>query len=172
MWILGAHNFTLSPDQGPVPFPFTELHRSVKMSQPGPRQTKKQKKALVFRAGKKKNRVLDDEDAFGFPVDENQDLAGLTSLPLEVEKVSTGGKAGSRKGEAQRIGHHQVQPGGSKKRKREGEDAVGEKPPKKSRVRPVAPDSGVEEEGCQESVVVKKKGQPQRFILFIGTFWL
>jgi hypothetical protein len=144
------------------------------MSQPGPRQTKKQKKALAFRTGQKtgkKKKVIDDDDALGFPVDENQDLAGVADLPLEAEEVPTGGRSGGRKGKAQDTGHHQVQPGGSKKRKREGEDDVEEKPRKRTKAHPVVSKSGVEDdEECQE--LKKKKAQPQRFILFIGAFLL
>jgi hypothetical protein len=145
------------------------------MSQPRPRQTKKQKKALAFRTrqktGKKKNNDLEsDEDALGFPVDENQDLAGLADLPLEVEEIPAGGRPGGRKGKAQDGGQRPAQPLGSKKRKREGEDSVvevEEKARKKSKVQPTAPESGVE---GQNSAVVKKGTQPQRFILFIGAF--
>lgn len=144
------------------------------MSRPGPRQTKKQKKSLAFRTrqktGKKKNEALDDEDALGFPVDENQDLAGLAGLPLEAEEVSPGCSSGGRKGKAQDIGHHKAQPDDPRKRKREGEDIIEEKPRKKPRVRPVASESGVEDDSCPKTVEVKKGVQPQRFILFVGTF--
>jgi hypothetical protein len=145
------------------------------MSQPRPRQTKKQKKALAFRtrqkSGRKKNNDLEgDEDALGFPVDENQDLAGLADLPLEVEEIPAGSGPGGRKGKAQDDGQRQAQPLGSKKRKREDKDSiveVEEKTRKKAKVQPTAPGSGAED---QVSAVVKKKTQPQRFILFIGAF--
>lgn len=142
------------------------------MSQTGPRQTKKQKKSLAFRtrqkAGKKKNEVLYDEDALGFPTDENQDLAGFADFPLEAEEVSAGGTSGGQKGEAQDIGDRKAQPDGSKKRKREDEDVL-EKPRKRSKTHSMALESDIEGENCQETVEVKKV-QPQRFILFIGTF--
>jgi len=147
------------------------------MSQPGPRQTKKQKKALAFRTrqktSKKKNKDLDDddEDALGFPIDENQDLAGLAGLPLEAEEISAKDGSGGRKGKAEGGGQRQHQPNGSKKRKREGEEVVEEKPLKKSKAQPtVTLESGVEDDDDQKTVEVKKKVQPQRFILFIGAF--
>ena len=144
------------------------------MSQAGPRQTKKQKKSLAFRTrqktGKKKRNVIDDDEALGFPVDENQDLVGFAGLPLEAEEVSAGGRSGGRKGKAQDVGHHQVQSDGSKKRKREGEDAAEEKPRKLPKAQSVASGPGVEDEGYQETAEVKNKLQLQRFILFIGTF--
>jgi hypothetical protein len=142
------------------------------MAQPGPRQTKKQKKSLAFRTRQKtgKKKVLDDEDAMGLPVDENQDLAGLAGLPLEAEEISAGGKSGGRKGKAQDIGHHQPQPDGSKKRKTVGEDVFEEKPQKRTKAQPVAPESAVEDDDCQKAAELKKEVQPQRFILFIGTF--
>ncbi|KAF9654394.1 hypothetical protein BDM02DRAFT_3106767 [Thelephora ganbajun] len=139
------------------------------MPQPGPRQTKKQKKALAFRTRQKtsKNKDLDDdEDALGFPVDENQDLGGLAGLSPEVGEVSAGGRPGDRKGKAE--GGGQCQPDGSKKRKREGEQVAEEKPRKKSKTRPTVLESGVEDGNDQETAEVKKKVQPQRFILFLG----
>ena len=151
------------------------------MSQPGPRQTKKQKKALAFRTrqktGKKKNRKdVDDEDPLGFPIDENQDLGGLADLPPEAPEVSTYGGSDGRKGKAEGDGQRQVQSGGSKKRKREreGEEVVSEKPRKKSNVhvQPAVTESSVEGGDVGEATKVKKEvqQQQQRFILFIGTF--
>lgn len=143
------------------------------MPQPVPRQTKKQKKALAFRTrqkpSKKENKDLDDEDALGFPIDENQDLAGLATLPLEAEEVCKGGMQGGRKGKAEDGGQHQSQPSGSKKRKREGEEGAEENSRKKSKAQPAVLESGVEDDEAQKAVEVKKKVQPQRFILFIGT---
>lgn len=144
------------------------------MVQPGQRQTKKQKKALAFRTrqkvGKKNNKAPNDEDVLGFPIDENQDLAGLAGFPLEAEEVSAGDRQGDRKGKAQDTGHHQAQlPDGSKKRKRGGEDVLQEKPQKKSKAQSVALEPGVEDGDHQKAVELKKGVQPQRFILFIGT---
>lgn len=142
------------------------------MSQPSPRRTKKQKKALAFRTrqrtAKAKDRVL-DEDALDFPIDENQDLAGLAGFPLEVEEVSGGDRSRGREGKAQDVGHHQAQPESSKKRKREAEDAVEEKPGKRTKGQPLASESGVDDDNCQKTVEVTKEVQHQRFILFIGT---
>jgi len=144
------------------------------MSQPGPRQTKKQKKALAFRTrqktGKKKRKDLDDEDTLDFPIDENQDLGGLAGLPLEAGEVSKGGRSDGRKGKAEDDSQRQVQSSGSKKRKREGEEAVSEKPRKKSNVQPAVTESGVEDGDVGEATKVKKEVQQQRFILFIGAF--
>lgn len=141
------------------------------MSQPW--QTKKQKKALAFRTrqktGKKKNKDLDDEDGFGFPIDENQDLAGLADLPPETEEVFAGGRPGGRKDKAEDGGQHQAQTAGSKKRTREDEEVIEEKPRKKSKIQPTVPDSGVEDDDAQKAVGMRKV-QPQRFILFIGAF--
>lgn len=170
MWLLllDAYRFTFSPDQGLVP----SRSGNVNMQQQlGLRQTKKQKKALAFRTGQKtgkRKKVLDDEDVLGFPVDEDQDLAGLADLPPEVEEVSGGGRSGSRKGKAQDVGHRQAQSEGSKKRKRAGGDDVEEKPRKRSKAHPVASKSDIEDDEDRQEV--EKKAQPQRFILFIGMF--
>lgn len=141
------------------------------MSQSGPRQTKKQKKALAFRTrqttGKKKGKDFDDKDALDFPIDENQDLAGLEGLPLETEEVVTSGRTGGRKGKAQDNGGGQAHLVDSKKRKREVEDVVQEKPRKKSKVQPATLESDDEGDDGQKAVEAKEK-QPQRFILFIG----
>jgi len=145
------------------------------MSQPGQKQTKKQKKALAFRTRQKtsKKKDLDDEqDALDFPIEENQDVAGLADLPLETEEVSAGGRSGGRKGKAKDGGQHQPQPEGSKKRKREGEEVVVEKPRKKSKAHPTVSAPGVEDDDGQKVAEVKERAQPQRFILFIGTFGL
>ena len=145
------------------------------MPQPSQRQTKKQKKALAFRtrqkAGKRnsKNFDDDDEDALDFPVDENQDLAGLAVLPLEAEEVSAGNRSGGQEGKAPDGDKRQAQSDCSKKRKREGEDAVDGKPRKKSKVQPKVLEQSVEGDDGREMAKVKtKKEQPQRFILFIG----
>jgi len=146
------------------------------MSQPGPRQTKKQKKALAFRTRqkKKKNRkdVDDDEDPLDFPIDENQDLGGLAALSPEAAEVSIRGRSDGRKDKAEGDGQRQVQSRGSKKRKREGEEVVSEEPRKKSnvRVQPAVAESGVEDGDVGEATKVKEEVQQQRFILFIGTF--
>ena len=144
------------------------------MTRPGQKQTKKQKKALAFRTRQKtskKNKNLDDEgDALDFPIDEIQDLAGLAGLPLDAEEVSASGRSGGRKGKAADGGQHQPQPEGSKKRKREGEEVVEEKPRKKSKARSTVLESSVEDDDGPASVGVKEKVQQQRFILFIGTF--
>ena len=144
------------------------------MTRPGQKQTKKQKKALAFRTRQKtskKNKKLDAEgDALDFPIDEIQDLAGLAGLPLDAEEVSASGRSGGRKGKAADGGQHQPQPEGSKKRKREGEEVVEEKPRKKSKAQSTILESGVEDDKGQKSVGVKERVQPQRFILFIGTF--
>jgi len=143
------------------------------MSQPGQKQTKKQKKAVAFRTRQKtskKNKGLDDDrDALDFPIEENQDVAGLADLPLEAEEVSAGGRSGGRKGKAKDGGQHQPQPEGSKKRRREGEEVVEEKPRKKSKAQPTVSGSGVEDDDGQKATKVKERAQPQRFILFIGT---
>ena len=140
------------------------------MSQPSPKQTKKQRKAFAFRTrqrtGKKKNKDLDDEDVFNFPMGENQDLGGLAVLPLEAEEVSTGGRPGSRKSEAEHGGKHQAP---SKKRKREGEEVTEQRPQKKSKAQQAALESCVEGGNVEKSAEVKK-AQSQRFILFIGSF--
>ena len=138
------------------------------MSQPGPRQTKRQKKALAFRTRQKKNRNLDDEDAFGFPIDENQDLVGLADLPLEAAEVPAGGTSGSQKGKAEDDGRRQAQSTRSKKRKREGEEVAEEKSQKRSKVN--VRSAGVKGGDVEEKVEAKKRAQPQRFILFIGVF--
>ena len=168
---IGAHYLLSSPITAPFPFP---LIKSGRMSQSVPKQTKKQKKALAFRTrqktGKKKNKDLDDEDALDFPIDENQDLGGLAVLPLEAEEVCADGRSGGRKGKAESGGQRQVQSGGSKKRKREGEEAVGGEPQKKSKAQPTVLESGVEDSNVEETTEVRKKVQPQRFILFIGAF--
>lgn len=147
------------------------------MPQLGQKQTKKQKKALAFRTrrktSKKKNEDLDDDgDALGFPIDENQDLAGCAVLPLEAEEVSAGGRPGGRKGKAEDGSQHQLQSGGSKKRKRESGEVAEEKPRKKSKAQSTVLELGVEEDDGQKSAEVKEKAQPQRFILFIGAFRL
>jgi len=148
------------------------------MSQPGPRQTKKQKKALAFRTrqktGKKNRKDVDDEDTLDFPIDENQDLGGLADLPPEAPEVSACGGSDGRKGKAEDDSERQVQSGGSKKRKREreGEEVVSEKPRKKSNVhvQPAVTEPGVEDGDVGEATKVKKEVQQQRFILFIGAF--
>jgi len=145
------------------------------MSQPGQRQTKKQKKALAFRTrqktSKKKHKDLDDDqDALDFPIEENQDVAGLADLPLEAEEVSTGDRSGGRKGKAKDGGQHQPQPEGSKKRKREVQEVVEEKPRKMSKTHSTLSGSGVEDGDGQKPAGVKDRVQPQRFILFIGAF--
>lgn len=142
------------------------------MPPPGPRQTKKQKKALAFRTRQKtgKNKDLGDEDALDFPIDENQDLAGLAGLPLEAEEVPASGRSGDRKGKAQNGTQYQAQPGDSKKRKREVEDVPEEKPQKKSKVQPTVLESGTRSCGGQKTAEAKKV-QPQRFILFIGKYY-
>jgi len=144
------------------------------MSQPGQRQTKKQKKALAFRTrqktSKEKKDLNDNEDALDFPIDENQDVAGLADLPLEGGEVPAGGGPDGRKGKAKGGGQRQPQLGGSKKRKREGEEVVEEKPRKRSKAQPAILESGVEGGDGQETVEVGRKVQPQRFILFIGAF--
>jgi hypothetical protein len=147
------------------------------MVQPPPRQTKRQKKALAFRSrqkpSKKQNRTLDDdEDALDFPIDENQDLAGLANIPLEAEEVSAGDRSNGREGKAEDGGQRQPQPGGSKKRKREEGGVVKEKAQKKSKVHPTPTESGPEDGDGQKSAEVKRKVQPQRFILFAGAYWL
>ena len=140
------------------------------MTHPSPKQTKRQKKALAFRTrqktSKRKNKDLDeDEDALGFPIDENQDLAGLEGLPLETKEIFTGDTPNSQKGKGQDSEQYQTQPVGSKKRKREGDDA--QKARKKSKAGPTV--SGESDGDGQKHTKVKKM-QPQRFILFIGTF--
>lgn len=146
------------------------------MSQSGPRQTKKQKKALAFRTrqktGKKKSKDLDDKDALDFPIDENQDLAGLEGLPLETEEVAPSDRTGGRKGKAQDNDKDQAHLVDSKKRKREVEDVVQEKPRKKSKVQPATLESDNEDDSDSQKAVEVKGKQPQRFILFIGAFWL
>lgn len=144
------------------------------MSQPGPRQTKRQKKALAFRTrqktGKKKNRDLDDEDAIDFPIDENQDLAGLADLPLEAAEVLAGSGQGGRKGKAEDGGQRQAQSAGSKKRKSEGEEVTEERSQKRPKIRPAVLESDGEDGDVKEKVETKKRAQPQRFILFIGVY--
>ena len=147
------------------------------MSQPGQRQTKKQKKALAFRTrqktSKKKHKDQDDDrDALDFPVDENQDVAGLADLPLESGENSASGEPGGRKGKAKDGGQHQPQPKDSKKRRRDSEEMAEEKPRKKSKAQPTISGSGVEDDDGQKAVEVKGKVQPQRFILFIGAYSL
>jgi hypothetical protein len=143
------------------------------MSQSAQKQTKKQKKALAFRTrqktSKKKHRDLED-DALDFPVDENQDVGGLADLPPEGEEILPGGRSGGRKGKAEDGGQHQPQPGGSKKRKREGEEVAREKPRKKSKAQSTV--LGAEDGDGQKSAEVKERAQPQRFILFIGAYQL
>lgn len=142
------------------------------MSPPGLRQTKKQKKALAFRSRQKtgkKNKDLGDEDALDFPIDENQDLAGLAGLPLEAEEVSAVGRSGDRKGKAQNGSQYQAQPGDSKKRKREIEDVPEEKPQKKPKVQSTVLESSTGG-GSGQKTAEAKKAQPQRFILFIGKY--
>ena len=160
--------------RSPAPPGFISLIRVDKMSQPGLRQTKKQKKAFAFRTRQKtskKNKDLDsDGDALGFPIDENQDLAGLADLPLEAEEVYADGRSGGRKGKAKDGDQHQVQSGGSKKRKREGAEVVEENSRKKSKAQSTVLESGVESDDGQKSAEAKEKVQPQRFILFIGAF--
>ena len=145
------------------------------MSQSSQKQTKKQKKALAFRTrqktSKKKNQDL-DEDALDFPIEENQDVAGFADLPLEDKEVSAGDRSGGRKGKAKDGGQHQSQPERSKKRKREGEEVVVEKPRKKSKAHPTVSVPGIEDDDGQKATKVKEKAQPQRFILFVGTFAL
>lgn len=145
------------------------------MSQPAQKQTKKQKKALAFRTRQKtskKKKDLDDEDALDFPLEENQDLAGLAALPLETEEVAASGRSGGRKGKAEDGSQRQPQPGSSKKRKREGEEVVEEKPRKKSKARSAVLGSSVDGDEGQNSVEMKEKAQSQRFILFIGAYLL
>ena len=138
------------------------------MSQPGPRQTKRQKKALAFRTRQKTSKKKDlDEDGLGFPIDENQDLVWGAALPLEAEEVSGGGRQGGRKGKTKDGDQYQAKTDASKKRKREGEEGGEEKSRKKSKVRPADLETGVEDDDVQKTVEAKKV-QPQRFILFIG----
>ncbi|KAF9786919.1 hypothetical protein BJ322DRAFT_1107013 [Thelephora terrestris] len=141
------------------------------MSQPGPRQTKKQKKALAFRSRQKSGKKNKDEDALDFPIDENQDLAGLVGLPPEAEEASAGDRSGDKKGKTRNGGQYQARSGDSNKRKREVEDedvVLEEKSRKKSKVQPAVLESGNEVGDGQKTAEVKKKVQPQRFILFIG----
>lgn len=140
------------------------------MSQPGPRQTKRQKKALAFRTrqktGKKKKKSLGDEDATGFPIDENQNLVELADLPLEAAEVPAGGRSDGRKGKAEDGSQRQAQSAGSKKRRREDEEVPEERSQKRSRVQP----ADCEDCNVEEKVEAKKKVQPQRFILFTGAY--
>ena len=143
------------------------------MSQSGPKQTKKQKKALAFRTRQKtgkKNKDLDDEDASSFPIDEIQDLGEGASLPLEAAENSAVGKSGNRKGKAEDGGQRQVQSSRSKKRKREGEEVVEGQPQKKTKLQSAVLESSIEDGNVEETMKAKKNVQPQRFILFIGAF--
>jgi len=143
------------------------------MLQPGQKQTKKQKKALAFRTRQKTSKKSkdpdDNQDALDFPIEENQDVAGIADLPLEDKEISAGGRSGGRKDKAKGGSQHQPQPEGSKKRKREGEEVVEESPRKKSKARPTVSGSSVEDDDGQKTGEMKERVQPQRFILFIGT---
>lgn len=152
-----------------------------------PKLTKKQKKGIAFRDRKQgklfkgpgKNGTLDSEEASNdVPVEENQDMAGLSIPEVEgaelahaaTSKSSTGkgnGK-GKGKGKASDIsirGDTKVVEKAKKRKREEGEreGEEGEKPKQKKQKGSAGDATGTDLTGKD----IKTQGK-QRFILFLG----